>query len=822
MMFRHGDGNNMSAMKINNILNTLSKCILLSAVALILPGIASAAQINGVSLMDSEAGDLLRIEADAPLEYQVFDLDGPPRMVVNFPAASISSDVTTMRPDGTGVTSVFPAKSKDGVRLEIGLSEMLGYEIKESGNTLVIRFDRIDSGSSDSAVAAVIKDIAVVDKGSVTELVLSGDNMDASHNAFLSNDNQTLILDYWGGISKLPKENYKYSTQRINNVTIGQAEGRVRLVVAVLPGGELNHQVDAEKGKLTVRFGSVAPKRRASTIVVESVDFQPDDRIAHLMVRTDVVNPILNVTEKDDTVIIDVKKAALAKGQERSQDVSAFPGPIKQIDSYPVDDKVRIVVRLRDKVDVSSFQQGNVFTVNLEPEDIRLARVGSEGKEEFAYTGQKVTFDFKDIDIRNALKLISEMSDLNIIMSDDVSGLLTMRLVDVPWDQALDLILAARGLGQERTGNVMRIAPVEVLRTEYEAKLEARRGSEQLEPLVTEFLTLSFTKVEDFKKILEGASANATKGGETSSTSADGVTTTSGSSETSVGILSPRGSFLIDERTNTLIIKDTQDAINSVKRLITTIDKPAQQVLIEARIVEASDNFQRDIGISWGGSFNDTPNIGFPSSVGVQGAAVGTKLVDLPAAAGAGAGGAIGVTLGSISNVLNLDLELSAAEADDKIKIVSNPRVLTTNLKTAVIDQGTDIPFTSVSQNGTNVQFRKATLGLEVTPQITADKRVILQIVVSKDSPTSTAVGTDQNVLISTKRVETEVFMDNGETIVIGGIYTRDRTTNNKGVPGLSKIPVLGWLFKKNKKTDNRSELLVFMTPTVIDPKGVQ
>jgi type IV pilus assembly protein PilQ len=807
----------MREMKLSGIAwKALKKAVLLSVVTLVMPGMAAAAQINGVSLMDSDGGDVLRVEADAALEYQVFDLDGPPRMVINFPAASISSDITAIRPGGEGVISVFPARGTDGVRLEIGLSEMIGYKIEESGNALVVRFEKTGSESTEATTAAaVIKDIEVRDRGGVTELILRGDNMDASHNAFLSNDNQTLILDFWEGKSKLPRENYKFSTQRISDVTIGKAEGRVRLVIGVIPGGELSQQIDAEKGKLTVRIGSVAPKRRTSVVVVESVDFRPDDRIAHLMIRTDAVNPILNITEKDGNVIIDVKKAALAKGQERTQDVSAFPGPVKQIDSYAVGQKVRIVVRLRDKVDITSFQHGNVFTINLEPEDIYLARVGSEEGDEFVYSGQKVTFDFKDIDIRNALKLISEMSDLNIIMSDDVSGMLTMRLVDVPWDQALDLILTARGLGQEKTGNVMRIAPVEVLRMEYESKLKARKGSQQLELLVTEFITLSFTKVADVKKMLEGASANATKG------AAKVPAAGAAGGETSVGILSPRGSFLVDERTNTLIVKDTQSAINSVKRLIATIDKPVRQVLIESRIVEANDNFTRDIGIRWGGQYNTNTGNRFPDLVAVGPAGTGTPignsstLVDLPAAVGPGSGGAIGLTLASLGGGLNLDLELSAAEIDDEIKIISNPRVVTTNLKPAFIKQGTKVGIVTPgsANNPPSTVLVDALLELTVTPQITANDGVIMDIVVTKNTPTIF----NNETGIDSKEISTSVYMKNGETVVIGGIYTRDKTQNIAAVPGLSKIPVLGWLFKAKKNIDNKTELLIFITPKILD-----
>lgn len=801
--------------------------MLVAAMPLWWPQVAIAKQIEAVELNKSEQGDEVVIRTDVPVSYQVFDLAAPPRLVLNFPGTGVAAKVEPLRSSAIGVQSVFPVVAADGARLEIGLDQALPYSISEQGNRLVVRFTPPAAEAAQAAAqAAELHDLTVRDRGPVTEVVLRGKHMDASHNAFLTNDGRTMILDFWGASSKLPKEHYPVSTQRVRDVTVGQAEGRVRLVVGLLAAAEVKHQIEAKPEELVVRFGKVTPKRRVAVVQVQDVSFQPDDRVAHLKVRMDSDKPVVNLHEKDGNVIIDVEKATLAAGQERSLDVRDFPGPVKQVDAYKLDGKVRIVARTREKVNISSLQQGNVLTVTLEPEELAIARAGAKAGKRFAYTGQKVTFDFKDIDIRNALKLISELSGLNIIMSDDVTGKLTMRLVDVPWDQALDLILRSRGLGKEQVGNVMRIAPVDVLKTEYSSKLEARQSSEQLEPLVTEFITLSFTRVEDVKKMLEGASANATKGGAATTTTTTTTTTTGGTgAETTIGILSPRGSFLVDERTNTLILKDTEESINNIKRLIATIDKPVQQVLIEARIVEATDNFTRDLGVRWGGRATSTsPGL---TVGGVQNAINPTDatkltataeqgfLVDLPAATGSG--GALGLTFGFLQGAVNLDLELSAAEADDKIKIVSNPRLVTTNLKTAVIDQGTDIPFTSVSQNGTQVQFKKATLGLEVTPQITADNRVIMHVLVTKDSPTSTAVGTENNVLINTKKIDTEIFMDNGETIVIGGIYTRDKTKNVAGVPGLMKIPVLGWLFKKKKVIDNKSELLIFITPNILE-----
>ncbi|MDX8397888.1 MAG: type IV pilus secretin PilQ [Mariprofundaceae bacterium] len=812
---------------IMNSKGWLVKCLVVSVVFLSGLGMAPLAQateLTQLTLLDSDDGDVLRIEGSSELEYQVFDLDGPPRLILSFPNSSLAADIEGLNATGSGILSVRPTQDGTTSRVEVGLSQVLKYQLQEQGGALVIRFAATASKAK-RGNSAVIKDIEVRDRGSVTELVLRGEHMDANHNAFMPQGKNQLVLDFWNGKSLLKNESFKYATQRINSITIGQAENRVRLVVGLLPASDMSQQIDASAHELIVRLGSVVAKKKPQNMMVESVVFKPDDRIAHVMIRTTATNPVINVQEKDDHIVIDFQKANLLVGQERSQDVSEFPGPVRQIDSYGLDGNVRVVARLREKVVVTSFQQGNVFTINFEPEDMALARLSHGERDEFSYTGQKVTFDFKDIDIRNALKLIAEMSDLNIIMSDDVAGTLTMRLVDVPWDQALELILSARGLGKQTSGNVMRVAPMDVLRAEYETKLDAQRGSQQLEPLRTEFITLSYTKVEDVKKILEGASANATKGG-TSTTAATGEVSSS-TSETSVGILSPRGSFLVDARTNTLILKDTEAAINSVKRLIATVDKPIKQVLIEGRIVEASDTFTRDMGVRWGGNIKNNTGVRFPSTVSV-GAATGVAgttgsqgfLVDLPAAGAAASGGGIGIALGSLNSLINLDLELSASEAEGEVKIVSNPRVITTNLKPATISQGQDVAFQTVSSNGTQTQFKKATLSLTATPQITADNHVIMQLQITKDAPVKNSLGT--GILISTKSIDTEVYMDNGETVVIGGIYTRTTNDSTAGVPLLSSIPILGYLFKKKSKQDDRSELLIFVTPKILNTVGTR
>jgi len=795
-------------------------CLLVLFVAL--PSSSWAGTIQNLSLLDSEDGDVLIVESDEPLEYQVFDLSEPPRLVMTFPGAEIDDSIVAIKGEGEGVVNLFPKANELGVRLEMRLSDAISYEVDEQGNSLVVRFDAPKSGA-DEDKTTVLEKINVQDKAGATEVVIDGLNMNANHNAFLTNKNKTLVVDLWGAKSKLKKNRFQYASQRVKSLTVGEADDRLRLIIDLLPSSDMAQQIDASEDQLVIRLGQIS-QTASNAVKVESVNFQPDGVKAKVMVNTNVADPVVEVHEEDGNTVIDITHASLAQGQELSQDLRAFSGPISQIDTYHVGDDVKVVVRTREEVEVNTFQQGNVFSLNFIPRRLAMASRGEKGDDgRFSYTGEKVTFDFKDIDIRNALKLIAEMSDLNIIMSDDVTGTLTMRLVDVPWDQALELILSARGLGKEQTGNVLRVAPVEVLRTEYESKIEAKKGSLQLEPLITEFITLSYAKVEEVQKMLEEASKSSSKKTDKKKGSMPKAD--------SSGLMSSRGSILVDKRTNTLIVKDTVEAINNVKRLISVIDKPIQQVLIEARIVEASDSFTHSIGVRWGGGVNRQTTANFPGSVAI-GAANGVTaanssaiitggqtaattrgfLVDLPAA---GNGGSIGLSLGSFSNAINLDLELSAAQADGIAKIISNPRIVTSNLKTATVTQGALLPFITpaTANNPATVKLVEAALTLTVTPQITADGGVIMDIKVTKDAPASFSGVSG----INSKAVTTNVFVKNGETIVIGGVYTRDKGENKTAVPFFSEIPFLGWLFKTEETRDNKTELLIFITPKVMN-----
>ncbi|MDQ6966236.1 MAG: AMIN domain-containing protein, partial [Mariprofundaceae bacterium] len=576
---------------------------LLACALLISPLAVNASEITGLSLEKSAEGDVLSISFDGELDYQSFDLSAPDRLVLTFPGATFSKNVEAIAGGESGVGNVSTSVAKTGARLDITLSRALTYKVEQQEKSLVLRFSPVSGSQAKVAQqTAVLKDISIADQGDMTEMVVRGEHMNASHDAFVTNHGRTLIMDFWGAESMLPKEHFSAATQKVQSVTVGEAKGRVRLVVNLLPGVSDKHQIDATASQMIVRFGSVAAKRKAAVVQVEQVLFKPNDRISQMVIRTNVSNPVVSLHEEKGAAILDIKKAALAKGQERSQNVSDFPGPLSQIDAYKAGDKVRIVARLRDKVEISSFQQGNVLTVTFVPKDIASARRGSTKGDAFEYTGQKLTVDYQGTDIRNALRLIAEMSDMNIIMGEDVQGKLNMRLENVPWDQALDIILTSQGLGKQVQGNVMRIAPQLVLTKERMTKLEAGQSAAELAPLITEYIPLRYAKVEDVEAMLNKAAKNeSTQTANVGNVPSDATVASANASFTQNRILSERGSFVIDPRTNTLIVKDTEESINNVKRLVVRIDTPVKQVLIEARIVEASDNFTRDLGIRWGG-----------------------------------------------------------------------------------------------------------------------------------------------------------------------------------------------------------------------------
>jgi type IV pilus assembly protein PilQ len=425
---------------------------------------------------------------------------------------------------------------------------------------------------------------------------------------------------------------------------------------------------------------------------------------------------------------------------------------------------------------------------------------GAPQKKE--YTGRRITLDFHDIEIRNLLRLIADVSKKNLVVADGVTGKVTVSLRNVPWDQALDIILKAKGLDKEELGNVIRVAPFDVIAKEQQARADAAKARAPLIPLKVRIIPVNFAAASAVLPQVKD-------------------------------VLSDRGTVTVDERTNVLIVKDTQEALARAEGLVRNLDTETPQVLIESRIVEASSNFNQAIGVQWGGNANFAPAFGnplpiaFPNIVGATGAAgqdpnqgtagVPNYVVNLPAAIGQGSGGGIGFTFGSAGGAFNLNLRLSALEVAGVAKTISAPKIATIDNKEATISQGVSIPFSQVSASGVNTTFIEARLELKVTPHVTADGSVLMKIKATNNQPNPGLTGSQGQPSISKREAETSVLVKDGETTVIGGIYTRQVSTQDSEVPWLGKIPILGFFFRSKTDTDNKTELLIFITPRILN-----
>lgn len=600
---------------------------------------------------------------------------------------------------------------------------------------------------------------------------------------------------------------------------------------------------DPAAPKPMVAAPQAKPEKRARLVSVRDVTFRGDEQQGRVVVAVPRGTDY-RVTRPDPrTAVLTLSGASIPKRLERSLDTSAFGGPVKMVSSFAAPgqpDVVQVVATLdRDAADQVGFDASGQLAwefsakargraaaemtldgrrLSLQEESAEAApRTGgfsaeapgyaaSAAPRRARYVGRRVSFEFKDIDIHNLLRIISEVSKKNVIVADNVSGKVTIRLRNVPWDQALDLILKSKGLDKEEMGNILRIAPAKELEEERRLAAERAKSAHALEPLKVRLIPVNYaTAAEVSTKVKD--------------------------------LLSDRGSMSVDARTNVIIVKDTADALARAEGLVRRLDTQTPQVLIEGRIVEANTNFSRDFGIQWGGNVNLSPTSGnptgltFPSVVRVAGGSTGDSsggtadtpnfAVNLPAAVGTGAGGALGFVFGSAGGAVGLNLRLSAMESHGQIKTISAPKITTLDNNPATIAQGVSIPYSQTSGFGASTTFMEAKLELKVTPHVTADGSVLLQISATNNQPNAGVTGASGQPSISKKEAQTQVLVKDGDTTVIGGIYTRSTSLAEASVPVLSKIPVLGWLFKKQSENDSRTELLIFITPRIVNRSQV-
>ncbi len=575
------------------------------------------------------------------------------------------------------------------------------------------------------------------------------------------------------------------------------------------------------------QFASSAPSAPASYAApgdrsITNVDFRRTrDGGGRVIVNlTDPGTPV-DIRQEGGRVVAIFKDTALPAELMRRLDVMDFATPVTTVDALRTNLDTRIVISADGKYEQLAYQSDNEFTIEVNPvveEAERGSSLFSESKE---YSGQRLTLNFQDIETRAVLQLLAETSGRNIVVSDTVQGNVTLRLRNVPWDQALDIVMTTKGLDMRENGNVIIVAPAEEIAARETADLEAQQAISELEPLYSEFLQVNYAKAADLASLIDSDATNS--------------------------LLSERGSISVDDRTNTLLVQDTAERLQNIRRMVRTLDIPIKQVLIESRIVVVNDDFSRDLGVRLGvTAFDENSSDGLTV---ISGSGTGTDTMinsTLENLADPTNGTQFPVQVPTLSNRYNInvpienpagrfalavleteflvDLELTALEAEGRGEIVSTPRVITANQKEARIEQGVEIPYQqSASSGATTIQFKKAVLSLEVTPQITPDNNIIMDLRVHKDSvgdiiSTGGLGGTVPS--IDTRAVETQVLVADGQTVVLGGIYETERRETINKVPLLGDIPFAGNLFKSRQVVDNKAELLIFVTPRIIEEGG--
>ncbi len=586
------------------------------------------------------------------------------------------------------------------------------------------------------------------------------------------------------------------------------------------------------------RFAEVGPKRDHA---IKDVEFRraPGGE-GRIIVHLSDPGVGVDIRSQGGAVQVDFLNTALPNPLQRRLDVSDFGTPAQSIETVEQGKNTRMRVEARGSWDYSAYQTGNQFILELRALDDSRAQALADKPR---YTGEKLTLNFQNVEIRAVLQVIADFTGLNIIASDTVTGNITLRLKDVPWDQALDIILRAKGLDKRVTGSVIWVAPRDELAAKEKLELEAKQQIADLEPLVTESIPLNYLRANEAEGILLGKSIAAMQSGqavscEASATGVGGQAQAAAAAGTGQGtaqrVLSKRGSVTYDLKTNTLFVQDTAGKLQEVRELLKKVDVPTRQVMIEARIVTADANFGRNLGVRLGlgarvGSRPTSNQIAIaPTSTASSNiasttndlTALANNNINLPGnvtfAPPGGGVGTLGFTIIEGAGNALLNLELLAMEADKRGRIISNPRVVTSNQKPAVILQGTEIPYQTVSEGGTQTSFRNAVLCLLVDPQILNNDNIILDVEVTKDAPGETTMA---GPTINKKRVKTQVRVADGETAMLGGIFEQDTKDETNKIPLLGDLPILGHLFRDNYKQDNKTELLIFLTPRIL-PDG--
>lgn len=629
----------------------------------------------------------------------------------------------------------------------------------------------------------------------------------------------------------------------LSSVNVVQAGTRTRLVLNLNKSVEYEARIDgksllvalgdvgvgAAPVNVSPRFAEATPGTARHSI--RDVDFRRGAAgEARIVTTLSDAQAGINIRQQANGVVVDFIGTELPKALQRRMDVADFGTPVQIVETYTLGDNTRMVIQPKGGWEYSAYQTDNSFIVEVKQSDDAQKKT-ADGKVK--YTGEKLSLNFQNVEVRSVLQVIADFTGLNIIASDSVTGNLTLRLKDVPWDQALDLIMQTKGLDKRQNGNVIWIAPKDELMAKEKLEYEARSAVADLEPLTTEYIQMNYMRADEAQTMLYGFAsgaflASAGNNAVNCSAQAQGLggaaaaqASQQGKGENDQKVLTKRGRATYELKTNTLIITDTARKIQEVRELLARLDVPARQVMIEARVVVATDGWSRDLGARLGFQASKVINNGLVDPVQIGGATLGAPAIGSGQALSDAVGaGNLALSLLNLANGNLLSLELRALEADNKGKVISNPRVMTSNQKPAVILNGTQIPYITpgTANSPATVTFKDAFLCLLVDPQILNNDAIILTVEVQKDAVRDIA-NIGDNPAIDTKRIKTQVRVNNGETLVLGGIFDGGESSTVSKVPLLGDVPVFGNLFKTTTKENSKTELIIFITPRIIDER---
>ncbi len=646
--------------------------------------------------------------------------------------------------------------------------------------------------------------------GDQVQIRMSLEGLATEPGSFTIDSPARIAFDFPNTKIKLPNRTQSIGIGVARSISTVEAGGRTRVVLNLSRLVSYTTIVDGNDVVVTLGGSpSTTLAAKSSNVVglststgdtnIKNIDFRRGEKgEGRIIIDLADPNTPIDLKTRGEQITVTIANSSISNELERRLDVIDFGTPVKTIDAFNQNGNVKIVITGIGEFEQIAYQADNSFTVDVKP--IVEESAAEKLKKKFAFKGERLSLNFQSIEVRAVLQLIADFTDLNLIVSDTVKGDVTLRLKNVPWDQALDIILRSKGLAMVKDGNVISVAPAE----EVAARAKLDQTIEAQAPLISESIQINYAKASDFTKLLKTKDNS---------------------------LLSERGSVSVDERTNRLLIRDTVKNVDAITALVQQLDIPVRQVLIESRIVLATNDFSKELGVRFGvsnvnstvsGTNTDTVAISGTSTAAEAARLGGTPTqpsrynVNLPVTSLAASAGSIGLALARLPFGTLIDLELSAAQTEGRSETISSPRVITSDQSKAVIETGTEIPYAEASSSGAaTVSFKKAVLSLEVTPQITPDDRIIMDLVVSKDSPDFANL-TPAGPPIKTQSVQTNVLVDNGETIVLGGVYEQTKANSTQRVPFFGDLPLVGFLFRSNFEQNNKSELLIFITPKLL------